>query len=381
MSRRAFVVGTGMVPFGRFPELSHREFAWPALREAIIESGFTKPDIDVAYCGSVLGGMLTGQEILGKIGLTGLPVINIENACSSGATALGEAAARIESGKSDIALVLGVEMLSKLGGGPLPLSPDDWDAAHGLRMPGVYAMRAQRYLYEHDIRASALSEVSIKARENGARNPFAQMRTPVTLEEVEASRMIADPLRLLHCCPTGDGAAAVVLASKDRLKDSACDIPVEVCATVLHSGQFEPGPTSMVRSHVSTKSAAEAYEIAGIGPNDIDVAEIHDAFSIAELMYYEAFGFCRPGDAVRLLRSGETSMGGKHVINPSGGLLARGHPIGATGVAQIVEITRQLQGRCGAHQVANARVGLAHATGGGISGFEHGACAVTILKR
>lgn len=382
MSKRStYIVGTGIVPFGRFPELSHREFAWPAVREAIVESGFEKSDFDVAYSACALGGMLVGQQTLGKIGLTGLPIINIENACSSGSTALGEAIARIEAGLADVALVLGVEMLSKLGRGPLPLSPDDWDVAHGLAMPGVYAMRAQRYIYEHGISRVELSRVAVKARANGARNPLAQLRTALTLEEAEASRMVADPLRLAHCCPTGDGAAAIVVASDDWVKRSRCTAPVRVAATVLHSGLFDPSPSSMVKSHVSTKSANEAYEAANLGPEDIDVAEIHDSFSIAELMYYEAFGFARPGEAVALLHSGMTELGGKHVINPSGGLMARGHPVAATGVAQLVEVTRQLQGRNGAHQVEGARVGLCHATGGGISGFEHGACAVTILKR
>jgi benzoylsuccinyl-CoA thiolase BbsB subunit len=381
MTRKVYLIGTGMVPFGRFPELSHREFAWPAVREAILDSGVAKEDIDVAYSASMLGGMLMGQQVLGKIGLTGLPIINVENACSSGSTALGEAVGRIRAGNAELALVFGVEMLSKLGGGPLPLSPDDWDAAHGLTMPGIYAMRAQRYVYEHGISRSDFSHVSVKARKHGALNPLAQMRKPVTLEEVEESRMITDPLRLLHCCPTGDGAAAVVIASEDWVKRANASMPVEICATVLHSGEFQPGPASMIKSHVSSKSAAEAYEVAGIGPEDIDVGEIHDSFAIAELMYYEAFQFCRPGEAVGLLKSGATSLGGKHVINPSGGLMARGHPVAATGVAQIVEIARQLQGRCGAHQVEGARVGLAHATGGGISGFEHGACAVTIMKR
>jgi benzoylsuccinyl-CoA thiolase BbsB subunit len=381
MSGRIYVIGTGMMPFGKFPELSHREFAWPAVREAILESGAAKTDIDVAYSASMLGGMLMGQQVLGKIGLTGLPIINVENACSSGSTALGEAMARIQAGRAEVALVLSVEMLSKLGGGPLPLSPDDWDAAHGMTMPGVYAMRAQRYVYEHGIDRSDFSHVSVKARKHGALNPLAQMRKPVSFEEVEASRMIADPLRLLHCCPTGDGAAAVVIASEDWVRHAQIERPVEICANVLHSGEFNPGPSTMIKSHVSGKSAAEAYEAAGLGPEDIDVGEIHDSFAIAELMYYETFQFCRPGDAVSLLKSGATSLGGKHVINPSGGLMARGHPVAATGVAQIVEITRQLQGRCGAHQVEGARVGLAHATGGGISGFEHGACAVTILKR
>ncbi len=298
-TRNTYVVGTGMVPFGRFPELSHREFAWPAARAAILESGFRKDDIDVAYSACVLGGMLTGQQILGKIGLTGLPIINIENACSSGSTALGEAIARIQAGMADVALVVGVDMLSKLGRGPLPLSPDDWDAAHGLTMPGVYAMRAQRYIHEHGISRTDLSRVAVKARANGARNPLAQLTTPITLEEAESSRIVADPLRLAHCCPTGDGAAAVVIASEDWVKRSSCTMPIKVASTVLHSGHFDPGPISMVKSHVSTKSAAEAYEAAGIGPEDIDVAEIHDSFSIAELMYYEPSA--SPGPARRSL--------------------------------------------------------------------------------
>jgi acetyl-CoA acetyltransferase len=381
MTRRAYIIGTGMRQFGRFPEVSHREFGWPSVREAILESGMKKDQIEIAYGASMLGGMLTGQQVLGKLGLTGLPVINVENACSSGSTGIGEAVARIQSGKTNVALVFGVEMLSKLGGGPLPLGQDDWDAAHGLTMPGIYAMRARRYIYEHGIDPSDLSLVSVKARAHGARNPLAQLRAPVTFEEVEASRMIADPFRLMHCCPTGDGAAAVVIASEEVARASNCDTPIEIAATVLHSGKFEPGPSSMIKSHVSTKSAAEAYEIAGVGPGDIDVAEIHDSFSIAELMYYEAFGFCAPGEAVGLLKSGATSLGGRQPINPSGGLMSRGHPVAVTGIAQVVEITRQLQGRSGAHQVAGARIGLAHATGGGISGFEHGACAVTILKK
>ena len=156
---------------------------------------------------------------------------------------------------------------------------------------------------------------------------------------------------------------------------------IEVAAAELRSGFYEPGPVSMIRSHASERTAAQAFATAGIEPKDIDVAELHDSFAIAELMYYEAFGLCAHGDALALLRSGATSLGGRHVVNPSGGLMSRGHPVAASGVAQIVEITRQLQGRSGAHQVQGARVGVTHVTGGGISGFEHGACAVTVLKR
>lgn len=381
MSNKVYVIGTGIRRFGRFPETSLPDFAWPVVREALLESGLAKNRIDVAYSSSVFGGMLLGQQVLGKLGISGLPIINVENACSSSALGVREAAARIASGQSESALVFGVEMLSKLGGGPLPLNADDWEVSNGVSMPTIYAMRARRYLHEHGLAPQDLSEVTVKARAHGARNPLAQFQKAVTLEEVNASREIANPLRLMHCCPTGDGAAAVVLVSEKLAKSLGAKNPVEVSASILHSGLYEPGPSSMIKSHASSKSAAEAYEAAGIGAEDIDVAELHDSFAIAELMYYEAFQFCKPGEALALLRSGATSLGGKHVVNPSGGLLSRGHPVAASGVAQICEITRQLQGRSGAHQVQGAKVGLAHVTGGGIAGFEHGACAVTILKR
>ena len=178
-----------------------------------------------------------------------------------------------------------------------------------------------------------------------------------------------------------DGAAAVVLASEGAARKFRPDSKVHLAARVLHSGIYDPGPNTMTTSRVSSLSAREAYEKAGIGPGDLDVLELHDSFSIAELMYYEAFQLCEPGGAMALLRSGATSLGGRHVVNPSGGLLSRGHPVAASGVVQAAEITRQLEGRSGAHQVEGAKLGLTHVTGGGISGFEHGACAVTVFKR
>ena len=381
MSNRVFVIGTGMRRFGRYPEVAFKDFAWPVIVEALRESGIPRDSVDVVYSSSLFGGSLFGQQILARVGLTGLPVHNVENACSSGAAGLHEAAARIECGQADVALVIGVDMLTKLGRGPLPLNREDWEASNGISMPVVYAMRARRYMYEHGLKAADLSEVSVKARAHGARNPLAQFQAPVTLEQVNCSREVADPLRLLHCCPTGDGAAAVVLASEGAARKFRPGSKVHLAARVLHSGIYDPGPTTMTTSRVSSLSAREAYEKAGIAPGDLDVMELHDSFSIAELMYYEAFQLCEPGGAMALLRSGATSLGGRHVVNASGGLLSRGHPVAASGVAQAAEITRQLEGRSGAHQVEGAKLGLTHVTGGGISGFEHGACAVTIFKR
>jgi acetyl-CoA acetyltransferase len=381
MDRPVYVLGTGIQKFGRFTHLTHKQFAGPAVLEALKESKLSHKQIDVAYASSLFGGSMIGQQILGQLGLSGLPIINVENACSSSAVGVHEAAARIASGRAEAAVVIGVDMLTKLGGGALPLNREDWDAINGLSMPVLYAMRAQRYIHKFGLKAADLSEVTVKARAHGARNPLAQFQKPVTLDEVNSSREVADPFRLLHCCPTGDGAAAVVLGSERLLKALGSGLrPVQVAGAALHSGKYQPGPYSMTTSHVSTQSAKELYESAGVAPEDIDVAEIHDSFAIAELMYYEAFQFCKPGEALALLRSGSTSLGGRQVVNPSGGLMSRGHPVAASGVAQIAEITRQLQGRSGAHQVKDARLGIAHVTGGGVSNFEHGACAVTLLK-
>ncbi|KMK64555.1 acetyl-CoA acetyltransferase [Puniceibacterium sp. IMCC21224] len=377
--REVFVSGTGLIPFGKFPELSLGDLGWPAVREAILESGLVVEQIDAVYCGCALGGMLAGQRVMKKIGKTGMPIINVENACSSSSSALSIAWLEIASGRQDAVLVIGVEKLTKFGGGTLPLEHEDWEVRQGMVMPAIYAMRAQRYMHEFGLTERQLAEVSVKAHKHGALNPRAQITKTVTVEEVMGARKVADPFTLWHCCPTGDGAAAVLLTSKS-LSTRGEAKPVRISASDVTSGVFTSGFRDMTWAELSARGAREAYEIAGIGPEDIDVAELHDAFTIAELMYYEALGFCNKGDGYGLLASGRTSLGGDCVVNPSGGLLSRGHPVGATGVAQAVEISRQLQNRAGKHQVDKAKVGLTHATGGGVAGYDHGACSIHIFE-
>ena len=374
------VVGVGLTPFGRFPERTLADIGWPAVKMALADAGVEGRRIEAAFCGSALGGMMSGQRILGRIGLTGIPITNVENACSSSSSALRQAVMAIRSGQHDIVLVLGAEKLTKFGGGTLPLEEEDWEVGLGLVMPAVYAMRAQRYMHEYGLTAGQLAGISVKNRRHGTLNPDAQMRKAVTLEEVLASRPVADPFTLLQCCPTGDGAAALVLCA-DQIAAQIRRDPIRVVASDLTSGRYTAGFRDMTTPEITVRGAAEAYEEAGLGPADVDVAEVHDAFSIAELLYYEAFGFCGRGEAGALLDSGATTFGGSIVVNPSGGLLAKGHPIGATGAAQAVEIVRQLRGECGPRQVEGARVGLSHATGGGISGFDHGACSIHIFAR
>jgi len=378
--REVAVIGAGLVPFGKYPDKTLADIAWPAVKQAIQDSGIKKTEIGAAYCGTALGGMMAGQRILKKIGLTGLPIINIENACSSSSTAFREAWIAVAAGVYDAALVIGVEKLTKFGGGTLPLEKEDWEVAHGLVMPALYAMRARRYMHEFGLTEDQLAMVSVKARKHGALNPDAQFRDPVTIEQVKQARPVADPLTLFHCCPSGDGAAAVVICSAEKARQHTAS-PVRVAGSEINSGKYMTGFRDMTSPEITVRGAHQLYEEAGIGPEDVDLAEVHDAFAIAELLYYEALGFCAKGDAARLLEDGETSLGGHIPVNPSGGLLAKGHPIGATGVAQIVEIVRQLRGHCGDRQVEGAKVGLTHCTGGGISGFDHGVCSIHLFAR
>jgi len=374
------VIGVGMIPFGKYPDTNITDLGWPAVKGAIKDAGIDARRIQAVYSGTARGGAMVGQRIMGRLGLAGLPIVNVENACSSSSSAMAQGVMAVASGAYDVVLVIGVEKLTKFGGGTLPLDEDDWEVRLGLTMPALYAMRAQRYMHDYGVSLKDVAGVSVKNRKNGALNPDAQMRKEVSVDEVLASRMIADPFTLLQCCPTGDGAAAIILASNAVAKQLS-DNPIEVRASHLTSGRFMSGFRDMTSPEITVRGARETFEESGLGPEDIDVAEVHDAFSIAELIYYEAFGFCPRGEGAALLNSGATSIGGRIPINPSGGLLAKGHPVGATGAAQVVEIVRQLRGQAGPRQVEGAKVGMTHATGGGISGFDHGACSIHIFQR
>ena len=377
--REVYVVGIGMVPFAKYREKTLAEIGWPAVKAAIEDAGVEKRDIEAAFCGSALGGMMSGQRVLKQLGITGLPITNVENACSSSSSAFRQAYISVAAGVYDVVLVMGVEKLTKFGGGTLPLEKEDFEVTHGLVMPALYGMRARRYMHDYGLTKEQLASVAVKAHKHGAKNKDAQYRNEVTLEEVLGAREIADPFTLLHCCPSGDGAAAVIIASAEKARQLTTT-PVRVACSEVNSGKYMTGFRDMTTPEITVRGAKQAYEESDIGPEDVDVAEVHDAFTIAELLYYEALGFCGRGDAAKLLEDGETSIGGRIPVNPSGGLLSKGHPIGATGAAQIVEVVRQLRGQAGGRQVEGAKVGLTHCTGGGISGFDHGACSIHIFS-
>ena len=377
--REVSVIGVGITPFAKYRDKSLAEIGWPAVKSAIEDAGVEKKDIEAAYCGSALGGMMSGQRVLKQLGITGLPITNIENACSSSSSAFRQAYIAVAAGVYDVVLVMGVEKLTKFGGGTLPLEKEDFEVTHGLVMPALYGMRARRYMHDYGLTEEQLAGVAVKAHAHGALNPEAQFRKEVTLDEVMGARQISEPFTLLHCCPSGDGASAVVIASAEKARQYTTK-PVRVACSEVNSGKYMTGFRDMTTPEITVRGAKQAYEEAGIGPDDVDVAEVHDAFTIAELLYYEALGFCDKGDAAKLLKDGETSLGGRIPVNASGGLLSKGHPIGATGTAQIAEIVRQLRGQCGDRQVEGAKVGLTHCTGGGISGFDHGACSIHMFS-
>lgn len=381
MKRDLHIAGVSMTKFGRHDGRSMQDLAQEAVLGALADAGLAAEDVQAIYCSNVYGGMVLGQVLMRDLGITGIPLYNVENACASGATAVHLASHGLRAGQFDTVLVFGVEQLTRLGGGTIPLQRNDYKtelyAEQGMVLPAVYAMRATRYLHEHGLPADTLGKVAVKNRRHGARNPCAQTRQEISLAEVMGSRMVADPLTLYQCCPSAvDGAAALVLTGKST---GAHPRKVRILASVIQSGRREEGLEDILDAEITARAARLAYEEAGLGPRDVDVVELHDAFTIAELLYYEALGLCPRGESFRLLEEGATALGGRVPVNPSGGLLAKGHPLGATGVAQMVELVWQLQGRAQGRQVDGARIGLAQCTGGGIAGVDHAASAVHLL--
>jgi acetyl-CoA acetyltransferase len=377
---QVYLSGGAMTAFGRHTGVLAPELAQQAILKAMDDAGVTPKDIQAVYCANVLGGMILGQVIVRDLGFAGIPVYNVENACASGATGVHLARHAMLAGQYETVLVFGIEQLTALGGGTIPLQRNDHKtelyAKAGMVLPAVYAMRGTRFLHERGAKPADLAVVAVKNRRNGALNEYAQQRSEVTLEEVLGSRMIADPLTLLQCCPSQvDGAAALVLSSKKPSGRPA----VRVLASTVVSGLQEGARDDILDAEITARAARQAYEQAGLTPGDVDVVELHDAFTIAELLYYEALGLAKHGEAVSFLHSGATALGGRVPVNPSGGLLAKGHPLGATGVAQMVEILWQLQDRAGARQAKGARIGLTQCTGGGIAGVDHAASSVHIL--
>ena len=378
--RDVYIIGVGMTKFGKFLDKTATDLGQEACLDAIADAGIDSRKIETAYCGHVFQGHVMGQRVLTRLGIAGIPVSNCENYCSSGATALREAAISIESGMYDVALAFGVEkMYGKVNS---VISPDieDIEGDLGLMMAALYAMRGRRHMEQFGTTREQFALVSVKNHKMGCLNPRAQYQKELTVEEILNSRPVADPITLLECSPMGDGAAAVILCSgkaKRKLKNSNA---IKLAASTLKSGIIEVEPTEMTFEDITWRAAQEAYEISGFGPEDINLAEVHDCFSPAEILRLEGLALIPRGEAGRWTEDGKTSLGGVIPTNISGGLLAKGHPLGATGIAQVCEIVWQLRGEAGARQVQNAKVGLTHCRGGTVIGTEGGACTIQILS-
>jgi acetyl-CoA acetyltransferase len=410
MELNAKIAGVGMTAFGKHMDRGLKSLGAEAVQAALADAGLEPGQIEAAWVGNAAAGLVTGQEcirgqvVLRSIGMGKLPVVNVENACASASTAFQQACAMVTAGLYDVVLALGVEKLyhpdkrksfaafsgavdvEAMAGivAALQKSAATGGAAAAAEGAGekrsmfmdIYAAAARAHMAKHGTTVRQFAEVAAKNAYHGSLNPRAQFREALTVDEVLAAPMIAEPLTRPMCSPIGDGAAAVVVVSERKARELGLRRPIGVVASVLRSGWDhggdEPGAAELC--------AKEAYREAGLGPGEVDVIELHDASAPAEVIAYEALGLCAVGDGGKLAESGATRLGGRIPVNTSGGLLRKGHPVGATGLAQVVELTEQLQGRSGPRQVEGAMVGLAQ-NGGGAIGSDAAAMCVTILAR
>jgi acetyl-CoA acetyltransferase len=313
-----------------------------------------------------------------EVGICGIPIVNVENACASGSTALREGWMAVAGGFYDVVMVAGVEKAVMPKGTMLNVGAGELETKLGEVFPGYFATIAQKHMERYGTTREQMAQVSVKNHIHGSLNPYAQFQKKFTVEEVLNSPMIADPLTLYSCCPNSDGAAALVLCSKEKAT-RANGRAIRIAASVLTTGTYV-NQRDITNWDVEIRAAEQAYKMASLGPEDLDVVEVHDAFTICEIIHYEGLGLCPLGEGGRLLDEGATELGGRIPVNPSGGLLSKGHPVGASGVAQVVEIVWHLRGQAGERQVQGARVGLAGMMGGNKEGDTR-ACTVHILVK
>jgi acetyl-CoA acyltransferase len=378
--RDVAIVGANMLQFGRYPDKDVVELAATAALGALKDAGISIKDVELVSSGNLYqSNAMIGQRIMKEIGATGVPVINVSNACATGSTAFREAYYAVASGAYDVVMAVGSEQMGKMGllgggGGGDRAYSTEGVMGTGI-MPGVFGQAGVEHMRKYGTTQEQIAKIGVKASIHGEANPYAMYRQGKNLEEVLNARVVAWPNTLFMCCPTSDGAAAAILMSAEKAKQYTTK-PVWVAASALTSDPYSDRNPTMFDINTLTRNAAkEAYETAGIGPKDLDMVELHDCFATAELVHYENLGLCADGEAGKLIDEKETYNGGRIPVNVSGGLLSKGHPLGATGVANIVEVVWHLREEAGDRQVKDAKVGLAHVIGLG------SACTIHILKR
>ena len=409
MRMNAYVAGVGMTRFGKQMDKTLKGLAGEAVQLALADAGLEKSALEAAWMGNAAAGIVTGQEMirgqvaLREMGIGRIPVVNVENACASSSTAFQQACAMVTAGLYDVVLACGSEKLfhedklRSLGAFTSAVDVEDPDGALNVLKSmcadlgepfdaagagvtrsifmDIYAVMAKKHMKKYGSTREHFAMVAAKNSFHGSMNPRAQFQELLSVADVLAARTVVEPLTLPMCSPIGDGAAAVILVSERKARELGLRNKVRVAASALVSGwDTAPGES------VGALAARQAYEAAGIGPGDLSCVELHDASAPSELVAYEYLGLCAPGESVKLIETGATRLGGRIPVNTSGGLLRKGHPVGATGCAQIVELTEQLQGRSGPRQVTGARIALAH-NGGGAIGSDAAATVVTLLVK
>ncbi len=372
--RDVAIIGAGLSKFGERWESGLKELMAEAGLLAIEDANISSDDIDIIYGGIMASGRFMQQEHIAalmsdQLGLKNVPAVRVENACASGGTALRQGYLAVASGVHDIAVVGGVEKMTDvpsaeattaLGGA----GDNEWELSQGITFPGLYALMAKRHMFEYGTTEEQLAAVAVKNHENAFNNEYAQFHKKLTIDEVLKSKMVADPLKLLDCSPISDGAAAVVLAPLDIAKKYT-DTPIKILASEQASDTLRLAGRDSLTSIKATKIAGDkAFKHAKLSHSDIDAIEVHDCFTIAEIMALEDLGFYKPGEAGKATLNGETALNAKLSVNTSGGLKGCGHPVGATGVKQAVEITWQLRGDAKGRQVSGAEIGMTHNVGG-----------------
>ena len=376
----AYVVGVDMIKFGRFPDKTVPQIGAAAAHFALDDSGLTIQDMEALYCGNLgqASGMV-GQRILQEIGQTGIPVVNVSNACATGATAFREAWASVKAGLYDLVIAVGVEQMGKglLGGAGGSKGISKEGHLGSGTMPSVFAEAGMEHARNYGTTFEQFAKVSVKNHHHSTMNPKAMYQIETPLETVMNAEMISYPNTKLMCSVNVDGSAAAIIASEKKAKElGLMSRAIKVRASVLTSDPWQERDLVMPDVNTCTRrAAAAAYEMAGLGAEDIDLVELHDCFATAEILHYENLGLCDDGEAGRMIDDGEVALGGKVPVNMSGGLLSKGHPLGATGIANIYEVSTHLRGEAGQRQVEGARIGLTHVIGLG------SACGIHILEK
>jgi len=374
-----YILGVDMIKFGRFPDRSVPNIGAEAALMALDDAGLTIEDMEALYCGNLgqASGMV-GQRILQEIGQTGIPVVNCANACATGATAFREAWTSIKAGLYDVVIAVGVEQMGKglLGGtGAGKGIPKEGLLGSGT-MPAVFAEAGMEHSRHYGTTFEQFAKISVKNHHHSTMNPKAMYQIETPLDDVMNAEMISYPNTKLMCSVNVDGSAAAVLVSEKKARELGMERAVKVRASVITSDPYQERDLVMPDVNTCTRKAAkEAYEMAGVGPEDINLVELHDCFATAEMLHYENLGLCNDGEAGRMIDEGEVELGGRVPVNVSGGLLSKGHPLGATGIANIYEVSTHLRGEAGERQVEGAKLGLTHVIGLG------SACGIHILEK